>query len=336
MLILFDIIAIAGVWTIVDSLRVPTAQLSPAILSQETYYTPVNTVSVRIEIYNSGSVAAYNVTMVIEIHGSTVSHHMNVLLTTKKVLLGNIDQGNYAEYQYDIPYPSEYELPDVNEPVNKAWAVLGEISWNNQGSGFKVDAIWITTLGLGAAAVLIIFNVYYARKLGFFRWLAEKKKPIIIVLLWSLGIAVVEIIPYWRVYAENPVLFEFKIAWTQTVNLTPHISILDLIVILAMSLIAGILLIDVETVVYSLIANFALSFVFAVVYSTLFIWFSLGYNEVFALQGGFLEWGSYISYIAARNIFRLIFPMVQIFCLLGAMLGAFVRGRIQPSAGQYV
>jgi hypothetical protein len=335
-LILLDIMIVAGVWQYIESQRAPTALVNVIEFTQERYYLPTTGVSVEVKVYNSGSAKAYNVTLVIVIYGTSGSHQTRVFLKAEEMWLGAVNPDSQAQFRSDIPYPSVIQFDSTVEPVAKAWASIGELTWDNPSSGFRIDALWLVTLGSATAVFLLFLNVYSAWKLGVFMWLREKRKAITITLMWSLAVAVVVIKSYWLAYVENPVLFENRIVWTSTINWMPRLTILDLILILIISLIAGALLIDLETIIYSLVANYALSFAFAVAYSTLFIWFTLGYGETFADAGGFLEMGPVVIYVAVRNIFRLIFPLAQIFCLLGAIIGAFIRGYLQPSAGQYV
>lgn len=335
-LILLNVIIIASVWSFVESERTPTAQVSVTEFTQDSYYLSTGG-GIRIDgtVYNIGSASAYNVTLIIEIYVSTFAHPSG-LYKTETILLGTIPEGSYAQFGDDIYYPSEVDIFNMTQSVIEAWAEVGGLSWDNQGSTFKIDVFWI---GMGSAigiGFLLLLNIYSAQKLGFFVWLKEHKKPIAITMVWSLAIALVVIKSYWLVYAQNSTLIDNRIAWTQISNWVPRITILDLIIILVISIVAGAILPDIEIVVYSVLANFMLVFALAVLYSTCFIWFILGYGEFFAASGGFLEWGSWVAYVAFKNIFRLTFPLVHIFCFIGAIIGAFVRGYIEPSSGAYV
>lgn len=323
----------ASIWFGVDALRNPAAKLNATIKSQETYYTPATYVSVEVEFNNYGNAPAYNSTISIAIFGTIGKNRNTLLLCIENYSIGTIYE-NSVKYTFNIGFPSTYESADIKERVATAWAQIAKVSWDNLYPDYKIDAFWIATLELGIGIILTIMDIFLAWKWSFFAWMKEKKRPIIVTLLWSLGVALVIIKSYWIVYAENPILFEHKIAWTTIYNWMPRLTILDLIIILVISIIAGALLIDLVTIIYGLLAHFALSISFAVMYSAFFIWFSLGYGDFFAPIGGVVDWGWFVTYIAFRNIFRLIFPMAQAFALIGALAGAFIRGYFQPYAGQ--
>jgi len=196
-----------------------------------------------------------------------------------------------------------------------------------------VDLLWVAAISVTVTVVLIVINIYYARKLGFFRFfrlLKERKKEITTTLLWSGAVALVIIKSYWLAYATNPVLVEHSIAWTEIDQWIPRLDTIDLLLIFLFSTIAGVIILDLETVVYSFVATAVLSFAFAAAYSALFIWHILEWNRAFPILG----WRcvEYVITVAIRNIFRMTIPFVVVLCLLGVLLGAFGRGIIRPSA----
>jgi len=193
-----------------------------------------------------------------------------------------------------------------------------------------VDLLWVAAISVTVTIVLITINIYYTRKLGFFRLLKARKKEIITTLAWSAAIALVIIKSYSLAYATYPVLVEHGIAWTEIDQWIPRLDTLDLLLIFLFSTIAGAILLDLETVIYSFVATAVLSFVFAAVYSSFFIWHILEWNRAFPILG----WRcvEYVISAAIRNIFRMAIPFVALLCLLGVLLGAFSRGIIRPSA----
>ena len=197
-----------------------------------------------------------------------------------------------------------------------------------------IDLLWLVIICLAVLVILIVLNVYNAKKLGFFGWVKENKKPIIITVGWSLVVAIILIKAYWSIYLANPRLFESGVFWTQISDWTPHVDLLDMIMIFIASIVAGALLLEIETIVYGVIANFILSLVFAVIWATFFIWYALGIG----LIPDFVAWGlpdqvSFIVYIASRNVFRMAFPFVYVLAFMGVFVGAFGRALIQPSSG---
>jgi hypothetical protein len=179
--------------------------------------------------------------------------------------------------------------------------------------------------------ILLILNVFAAHKLGFVKWLGARKKKIAVTLTWSVAIAGIVIKSYWLVYATNPVLVEHGIGWTQVDQWIPRLDTLDCLLIFLLGIIAGAILVDLETVLYSLIATTILSFLVPIAYSSLFIWYILRWGEAISVLGGLLLLQNVI-YVAIISIFRMVFPIVVILSLLGVLLGAFGRGFIDPSA----
>jgi len=176
------------------------------------------------------------------------------------------------------------------------------------------------------------FNYYKPHKLGFFRGVKARKREIVVTLTWSATVALVMIKSHWLVYANNPVLIEYGIAWSEVDQWCPRLDTLDFLLILAFSLIVGAILLDIETIVYSFIATAFLSFALAIAYACLFIWYTLRWGEILSLMGGWWEWGWFVAATAMKPMFRMFFPLVVLLCLIGAFLGAFTRVFLQPSA----
>ncbi len=195
-----------------------------------------------------------------------------------------------------------------------------------------LDLFWVAVISVTVTILLITINIYNTRKLGFFRWLKARKKKIVVTLTWSATVALVMIKSHWLAYANNPVLVEYGIAWTEVDQWCPRLTMLDFLLILVFSLVVGAIILDLETIVYSFIATAFLSFTFAITYACLFIWYILRWGEALSLVGGWWEWGWFVVYAAMKPMFRMFFPLVVLLCLIGAFLGAFIRGFLQPSA----
>jgi hypothetical protein len=206
-----------------------------------------------------------------------------------------------------------------------------------------IEQILLAIAAVIIVAVLAVLNVYYARKYGFFGWLKAKTVPLAqwlkssrrafaIVLSWSLFVAILIIREYWLTYINQPILFQMPKYWFDYGDWVAHLNVWDFLLIFASSLIAGALLMDIETILFSAIANVILSFSFSVVYVTYWIWVVLGWGETWDLIGGFSRGGQFVMWDAARIVFRMTFPIVQLIAFLGVFLGAFLRGYFQPSA----
>jgi len=207
----------------------------------------------------------------------------------------------------------------------------------------SIDQIILAILVVSIVAVLSGLNIYYARKYGFFgwlkaktlefaRWLRERKRTFAVVLGWSFFIAVLIIREYWLSYINQPILFEMPKYWFDYSDWVARLNIWDFLLIFASSIIAGALLMDIETILFSSVASALLSFLFSVVFVTYWIWVVLGWGETWGLIGGFMRGGQFVMWDAARIVFRMTFPIVQLIAFTGVFLGAFVRGYFQPSA----
>jgi len=191
----------------------------------------------------------------------------------------------------------------------------------------------IVVVVVAIVSVLAALNIHYARKLGFFRWLKERRRTIAIVLVWSLFVTVLVARQFWLTYVDNPFLFRMAgNVWMEDPNMWGRLDMWDLILIFVTSVIAGALIIDIETILFSTIANVTLTFVFSISYVFFFIWYVLGYGEAFIVADRLMIGVQYALWEALRLIFRMTFPLVQLLAFLGVFLGAFLRVYIQPSA----
>jgi hypothetical protein len=120
------------------------------------------------------------------------------------------------------------------------------------------------------------------RRLG--DWIRGKRNVIVIVCLWTAVLSSVIIWEYYTVYANNPILSysNFKIAFAPTYESewTPKLYALDYLIILIASVLAGYAIADIEDTLFGLIASGILSTLIGVAYSTLFIWYVLGFSSV--------------------------------------------------------
>ena len=190
----------------------------------------------------------------------------------------------------------------------------------------------LAVVSVTISIVLFILLLHTMGKLGFLKKLKARKKEISVTLLWSGLIALLPIKSYWLVYVNNPVLMKASVAWTHVDQWIPKLGLWDFAVIFLISLIVGMVLMDLEVILYSIIAVNILSFIFAVAYSSYFIWYILRAGEAYSIWGGWWTWGQYVVYIAIKNIFRMTFPFVALFSFIGAFFGAFGRAMLEPSA----
>lgn len=164
------------------------------------------------------------------------------------------------------------------------------------------------------------------------RWIKTRKLAILVVLVWSISVALVTIKSYlFFYYIEEPGMFEKKFVYS-TGSWIPRLYEVDYLLILAMGVISGVLLVDLERIFYGWIASTFLSFFISVIFSSFFIWFTLGAGEMFSILLGWAWAVEEVSYIAIRIVFRMTFPLVQLFSFVASFVAAFLRSMIQPSA----
>lgn len=328
-LILIDIISLAAMWSLVQSQKLPSPE--PQMMAYEyapIYYPTIlcpdfHLVNVRGTILNTGLADAINVTLILRV---ILAPRIEITNTT--LFLGNISGKSSSTFNTTIPFPTG--------TCHTFSTVLYEILWTSERSGFVTDTSILSAIILTALVPLLLVNLYLMRKFGFVIWLKERWRTVLVTVIWSMVVALIVIKSYWLTYAGKNLLFEYRIAWTEIIDWIPRLNIWDLVLIFVVSVIAGTIILDIETSVYTVLTNYVLSALLAIIYVTGFIWFALGYSEVFASSGGFLEWGPFVTYIAFRVVFRMIFPIVQVICLFGVLVGAFARGYLQPSAETYL
>lgn len=102
----------------------------------------------------------------------------------------------------------------------------------------------------------------------------------------------------------------------------------ELLLVVIISILAGIVIVDLKTIVYSYVGSMALSFLLAATFSFLFDWYVIGWQEA----GSTIPYGwEYIYYNAMRRMLRMFFPIALLLCLLGVFLGGILgeAGRVR-------
>lgn len=163
------------------------------------------------------------------------------------------------------------------------------------------------------------------------RWVQMRKRWKI-VALWSICVALIIIKSYLLPYLREPRLLETRMVTTIVSQWLPRLDAVDYLLIFAIGLLSGAILVDLQQVLYGWIAMTFLSLFIPVIFSAFFIWFALGAGEIFSSAFGWELAIENVSYIAFLIIFKMVFPVVPIFSLPAAFVGAFLRGFIQPSA----
>lgn len=148
-----------------------------------------------------------------------------------------------------------------------------------------------------------------------------RRKDALAVILWAVAISLIMIKAYILMYQTDPLYYAYRSAWVE--YRAPSLGIVDILILAAMSLVVTIVLSDVRPIIFGFAASLALSFVIAVTYVSLFIWYALGYGGVFS--GLAYGWEDAI-YLGFLNMFFVMVPWVIGASALGMVIGFIVRG----------
>lgn len=162
------------------------------------------------------------------------------------------------------------------------------------------------------------------------RWIRKKRTAIVVVIFWSIAIGLILIRAYLFLYATNPILWdkEYILVYAPTLSgLIPRLSATDYLMILTVSLIAGFVISDIETTLFSFLVSVLLSASIGITYVAFFIWYVLDFGSI--LGSSFI---SIVVLAAFLNIFRMIFPLLLLATFFGGIFGSIIRGLIQPSS----
>jgi len=157
----------------------------------------------------------------------------------------------------------------------------------------------------------------YAMKIG---RVLKKKGDVALVLLWTALVALIVIKIYWVGYTTSVRLSQSKTLFPTYEG--PGPGILDLIIVLLAGIPVGFSLSDVNEMVYGYFAAMSLAFVVSVTYVTLYIWYVLGWGQVFSMVA--FDW-EYAVFFALEWVLRIMLPWVMGLCLVGLTVGAFLR-----------
>lgn len=163
-------------------------------------------------------------------------------------------------------------------------------------------------------------------------WVKRNRKSVLVVLAWGIAMALITSKALWVAYLEGPLSFRLglDISWS-LVNVAkgvPRLGPLDYVLFLTISLVAGLLLTDLETALYSYIAAVVVLLSVAFVHAFLFIWFVLP-RQGSVVDPGLITW---IMFSAFYSVIRLIFPFTILLTFFSSMIGAFLSDLVQPSA----
>jgi hypothetical protein len=156
----------------------------------------------------------------------------------------------------------------------------------------------------------------------FGRWLMAKRVTILVVFVWAVALALVEVREYNLAYS-SPFAMDpaYRVAFAPSYSpLVPRLYITDYAVFLAASLLAGFAIRDIETVLYGFLLSILLSFSASVAYASAFIWYILDFGSVVDIS--FL---TSVVWAAILTIFRMVFPLAVIAAFIGSITGSIIR-----------
>jgi hypothetical protein len=150
-----------------------------------------------------------------------------------------------------------------------------------------------------------------------------KRRDVLTVISWSAVIAFIVVKIFWLKYMEIPRLTLYHVIYT--FYEAPAPQLLDIVLLGIASFLVTFLVSNVKTLIYGFVAAFFSAFVVAVVYVFLYIWYFQGWGVYFSL--GSYDWEVPL-FFAVLNVFRIMFPSLVATCLVGALIGFFVRGLV--------
>ena len=145
----------------------------------------------------------------------------------------------------------------------------------------------------------------------------KKVRDILVVIGWASAIMLLTV---RALHQWNPV--------SRTIG--SYLDAPDLLLLLAVSVVAGIFLADLNRILYGYIGSIALSISIALIYSSVFDWFVIGYGEIFS-QTRF-GW-EYAVFYAFAKILRTMFPGVMLLTFLGGFAGGILSDTVWPHQG---
>jgi len=150
--------------------------------------------------------------------------------------------------------------------------------------------------------------------------ITPRKRDFLVVVLWTSLMVLVMVNAHRTLYLK-PRFRRSAIPWSPYEP--PSLSAPEMLILLAASLLVTLTLSDVKSLIYGSIASLAVSFIIAVAYASLYIWFILDWQTVFSM--GPYDW-EIVVHFALMNMFWVMFPWVVGLSVVGIVFGFFVRG----------
>lgn len=101
-----------------------------------------------------------------------------------------------------------------------------------------------------------------------------------------------------------------------------------MLILIAMSVVVAFILSDIKPLIYGFIVSLSASFIIAVAYASLFIWYVLDWQACLPELASGWEWAIYFGFL---NMIYVMVPWIIGISAIGLMVGILVRGWIGSS-----
>jgi hypothetical protein len=147
-------------------------------------------------------------------------------------------------------------------------------------------------------------------------WIRDNRTDVLVVIGWTAAVTVILSRACWLFYEYLNVKFGATYCGWEC----PSLNSIDLLLLLASSFIAGIILSDVSQIIYGYLISMLLSSSITVISIFLYRWFIQGDLLAFIPYG----W-EYILYFVFNNVFWMMLPMGILCSFLGVLLGGLLK-----------
>jgi len=142
--------------------------------------------------------------------------------------------------------------------------------------------------------------------------ITTRGKDVLLVVLWTAIISLIMI-------KAHIILFQGPLGWR--IYNPPTLGLLDMLILTVMSVVATIVFSDIKPIVYGFASSLCLSFIIAVTYASLFVWYDMGMGRV-AQSAYDWEWAIYSGF---WHMFFLMIPWVIGTSTIGLAMGILIR-----------
>jgi hypothetical protein len=148
--------------------------------------------------------------------------------------------------------------------------------------------------------------------------LTTRRKDAVIIACWTAVMVLLIIRAHITLYTEVPRFRVYRpfFSWYGG----PSLDVIGWLILIGTCILVSMTLSDIKPLVCGAIVSFSLTFIIAVTYVSLYIWFVLGANK---MSFGPYDW-EYIVLMAIITIVRMV-PYLLFVCMLGLVAGLLIR-----------